>query len=238
MTSTAEPDSPADRQPEPGLRADAERNRERILAAARRLYASDGLGVSMACIAREAGVGKATLSRRFATREELINAVFADRMDAYAAATAEALADPDPWHGFIGFIQAVCAMQAADRGFADVLAMTFPAAKALEGRRAEAYDGFLELIARAQAGGHLRADFTSQDLVILLMANAGVVAATQDAAPDAWRRLVGQMLRAYATPGTDLPPLEQAPAHTALYRAMLRLARPATGGDTERTDSR
>ncbi|MEU4579185.1 helix-turn-helix domain-containing protein [Nonomuraea sp. NPDC023979] len=68
--------------------ADAERNRERVLAAARRLYAGYGLGVSMACIACEAGVGKATLSRRFATREDLINAVFADRMDAYAAVGA------------------------------------------------------------------------------------------------------------------------------------------------------
>ncbi|GAA4972748.1 AcrR family transcriptional regulator [Nonomuraea thailandensis] len=157
MTSTAEPDSPADRQPEPGLRADAERNRERILAAARRLYAGHGLGVSMACIAREAGVGKATLSRRFTTREELISAVFADRMDAYAAAVAVALADPHPWHGFVGYVEAVCAMQSADRGFAEVLAMTFPAAKALEARRIEAYSGFLELIARAKAGGHLRA---------------------------------------------------------------------------------
>ena len=114
----------------------------------------------MASVAREAGVGKATLCRRFATREDLITAVFADRMDAYAAAVTEALADPDPWHGFIGYIHAVCAMQAADRGFADVLTMTFPAAKALEARRAEAYDRLLELITRAKNTGHLRDDFT------------------------------------------------------------------------------
>ena len=84
----------------PALRVDAERNRERILQAARQLYASEGLGVSMASVAREAGVGKATVARRFATRDELITAIFADRMDGYAAATADALADPDPWHGF------------------------------------------------------------------------------------------------------------------------------------------
>lgn len=214
------------RAPEPGLRADAERNRDRILAAARRLYAAEGLGASMASVAREAGVGKATLSRRFATREELITAVFADRMDAYAAAVTQALADPDPWHGFTGYIEAICAMQAADRGFADVLTMTFPAAKALEARRAEAYNRLLELISRAQAAGGLRGDFTSQDVVILLMANAGVVAATGDDAPDTWRRLVSQMLRAYANPGSTLPPLSQAPAPSVLYRAMIRLARP------------
>ncbi|GAA1663919.1 TetR/AcrR family transcriptional regulator [Nonomuraea maheshkhaliensis] len=232
MSRSADPDPPDDRQPEPGLRADAERNRVRILAAARRLFAGQGLGVSMACVAREAGVGKATLSRRFASREELINAVFADRMDAYAAATARALADPDPWRGFTGFIETVCAMQAADRGFADVLARSFPSAKTLEARRAEAYEGFLTIIARAQAGGHLRDDFTAEDLVILLMANAGVVAATAEAAPDAWRRLVGQMLRAYATPGTPLPPLAPPPTGTAVYRAMLRISRPAPNSGT------
>ncbi|ANS63142.1 transcriptional regulator, tetR family [Streptomyces lincolnensis] len=228
MTS-APSDRTPDQQPGTGLRADAERNRDRILAAARRLYATEGLGVSMASVAREAGVGKATLSRRFATREELINAVFADRMDAYADAVAEALADPDPWHGFTGYIHAVCAMQAADRGFADVLTMSFPAAKALEARRTESYNGFLELIARARRSGHLREDFVPEDLVILQMANAGVLAAAGDDAPDAWRRLVGHMLRSYATPGTPIPAVPDAPRPTALYRAMVRLSRTGSG---------
>ena len=211
------------------LRADAERNRERIMAAARRLYATEGLGVSMASVAREAGVGKATLSRRFATRDELINAVFADRMDGYAAAITEALADPDPWHAFTRYIESICAMQAADRGFADVLTMSFPTAKALEARRAEAYERLLELIARAKATGHLREDFTHQDVVILLIANAGVVTATRDAAPDTWRRLVGHMIRSYAAPGAPIPPLPEAPAPTALYRAMVRLSQTGPG---------
>ncbi|MFH9008734.1 TetR/AcrR family transcriptional regulator [Streptomyces afghaniensis] len=228
MTYTSAPDQTPDEQPGTGLRSDAERNRDRILAAARHLFATEGLGVSMAAVAREAGVGKATLSRRFATRDDLINAVFADRMDAYATAVTQALADPDPWHGFAGYIHAVCAMQAADRGFADVLTMTFPAAKALEARRTEAYNGFLGLIDRAKATGHLREDFTSQDLVVLLMANAGVINAAGDAAPDTWQRLVGHMLRSYAAPDAPLPPLPDAPPPTALYRAMVRLSRPRT----------
>lgn len=106
--------------------------------------------------------------------------------------------------------------------------MTFPAAKALEARRTEACNGFLELIDRAKESGHLRSDFTSQDLVILLMANAVVVSATGDAAPDTWRRLVAHMLRSYAAPGAPLPPLPDAPAPTALYRAMVRLSRSGT----------
>ncbi|NUP16303.1 MAG: TetR/AcrR family transcriptional regulator [Streptomyces sp.] len=228
MTSSPSDRSPG-QEPEARLRADAERNRDLILAAARRLFATEGLGVSMASVAREAGVGKATLSRRFASREELINAVFADRMDAYAGAVAEALADPDPWHGFTGYIHAVCAMQAADRGFADVLTMSFPTAKALEARRTESYNAFLELIARARNSGHLREDFVPEDLVILQMANAGVIAAGGDSAPDAWRRLVGHMIRSYAAPGAPIPAVPAAPAPTALYRAMVRLARTGPG---------
>ena len=228
MTSVPSDQNPD--RPEARLRADAERNRDLILAAARRLFAAEGLGVSLASVAREAGVGKATLGRRFATRDELINAVFADRMDAYAGAVAEALADPDPWHGFTGYIHAVCAMQAADRGFADVLTMSFPAAKALEARRTESYNAFLELIARARDSGHLREDFVPEDLVILQMANAGVIAAAADSAPDAWRRLVGHMIRSYAAPGAPIPAIPEAPAPTALYRAMVRLSQ--TGQDT------
>ena len=202
------------------MRADAERNRGRIVQAARRRFATDGLDVSMASVAREAGVGKATLSRHFATREDLISAAFADRMDDYLALTAQALADPDPWQAFTRYIESVCAMQATDRGFAAVLSMTFPAAEELEARRAEGYRGFLELIARAKATGHLQADFASVDLVVLLMANAGVIAGTGDAAPDSWRRLVGQMLRAFATPGAPLPSMPEPPSSAALYRAM------------------
>lgn len=226
MSAASPPTGPPTEGSGAGLRVDAERNRERILDAARRLYAVDGLGVSMASVAREAGVGKATLARRFATREDLITAVFADRMDAYAVAADTALAEPDPWQGFVRFVTDVCAMQAADRGFADVLTMTFPAAKALEKRRTAAYEGSLELIARAQAAGKLREDFTSQDLPVLLMANAGVVTATGDAAPDVWRRQLVHLLRGYATPGTEVPALPEAPTRTAIYRAMIRLARP------------
>ncbi|ADP78978.1 TetR/AcrR family transcriptional regulator [Pseudofrankia inefficax] len=205
------------------LRSDAERNRERILAAARKVFGRDGLHASMASVAREAGVGIATMFRRFPTKEELVAAVFADRMDAYVAAVAAALDHPDPWDGFAGFIETVCAMQAADRGFADILTMTFPAAEALEARRAEAYHGFLALIARAHDSGHLREDFTSRDLVLLLMANAGVVNATADAAPDAWRRLVALMIQSFRAPSRG--PLPDPPAEAALYQAMLLASR-------------
>ncbi|RVX40801.1 TetR family transcriptional regulator [Nonomuraea polychroma] len=218
--------NPGDQQADdltPPLRSDAERNRERVLAAARTVFARDGLGASMASVAREAGVGIATLFRRFPAKEDLVAAVFADRMDAYVDAVSTALADPDPWHGFTGYLHTVCAMQAADRGFADVLTMTFPTAKALEARREEAYDGAVRLIARAKTAGHLRDDFAPQDLVLLLMATAGVITATADAAPEAWRRTLALMIQSFQAPARD--PLPAPPTNTALYRAMISLGR-------------
>lgn len=206
---------------EHALRVDAERNRTRVLVAAREVFAEQGLQAPMTEIARRAGVGVATLFRRFPTREDLITATFAQKMAAYAREIDDALADPDPWHGFCSYVERVCAMQAEDRGFTDVLTMTFPAAKEFEAERDRAAAGFAELIERAKASGRLREDFVHQDLVVVLMANAGVVAATADAAPDAWRRLVGYLLQAFESDAAA--PLPEPPAPREMYQALMRL---------------
>src|SRR5215218_1506164 len=198
---------------ERGLRADAERNRERVLRAAREVFAEQGLDASTNEIARRAGVGVATLFRRFPTRDELVGAAFADKMSAYAAAIDDALADTDPWHGFCGFIERVCQMQADDRGFADVITMTFPTANALT-----------ELLDGAKAAGRLREDFAHQDVPLILMANAGVVTATRDAAPEAWRRLIGYLIQSFAAEAAQ--PLPDPPTTTQMYRALMRLSPP------------
>jgi AcrR family transcriptional regulator len=205
----------------PALRVDAERNRQRLIAAAREMFAERGLDVPMEDIARHAGVGVATLYRRFPTRADLIAGAFEAKMAAYADAGTQALAHPDPWAGFCAYIEQVCAMQADDRGFATVLCMTFPADKQFEAERDRAYDNFLELVRRAQAAGRLRADFVAEDLAILLMANAGVVAGTADAAPDAWRRFAAYMIQAFSA--RSAAPLPEPPTHTAMHRALLHL---------------
>jgi hypothetical protein len=121
-------------------------------------------------------------------------------------------------------MERVCAMQAADRGARDLLTMTFPAAKGLEAQRDRAFGDFRELVRRAQAAGRLRADFVPEDFVLLLMANAGVVRGTRDAAPLAWKRFVALMLDACRAEGAH--PLPPPPPPTQVYRAMRRLARP------------
>src|SRR3954453_17400464 len=82
-----------------GLRVDAERNRQRVVAAAREAFAEFGLDVPLEDIARRAGVGVGTLYRRYPTRADLVAAAFEAKMTAYAEAAREALADPDPWRG-------------------------------------------------------------------------------------------------------------------------------------------
>ncbi len=203
------------------LRADAERNRERIVGAAREAFAERGLDVSTNEIARRAGVGVATLFRRFPTRDDLIAAAFADKMAAYREAIDEALRDPDPWRGFTGYIEGICRLQAADRAFADVLTMTFPTARQLAAERDQASRALAELLERAKASGRLRPDFVHQDVPLILMANAGVINATRDAAPDAWRRVVAYLLQAFETRAAGPLPVPPTPAQ--LYRAMRRL---------------
>jgi AcrR family transcriptional regulator len=207
-----------------GLRSDAERNRTRILNAACEAFTEGGLNVPMEQVARRAGVGIATVYRRFPTRPGLIAAAFEAKMVAYADAVTQALAEPDPWAGFCGHLERVCAMQAEDQGFTDVLTMTFPTAPAFEAARARAYDGFVELVGRAKAAGRLRADFVPEDLIMVLMANAGVIAATGDAAPGTWRRFVAYLLQAFASEGAL--PLPDPPTPQEMFRAMVRYRRP------------
>ncbi|MEU5928990.1 TetR/AcrR family transcriptional regulator [Streptomyces antimycoticus] len=193
----------------PGLRSDAASNRRRVLEAARALFVSRGLDVPMATIARHAGVGVATLYRRFPTREALVTAVFSDEFAACSAIVDDALADEDAWRGFRRTIESVCASQAHDRGFNDAFLSSFPDAVGFERERLRIEDGFAEVVRRAKAAGRLRPDFDVSDLTLVFMANRGVIgdAAT---APAASRRLVAHLLRSFEAgrgePARPLPP--------------------------------
>jgi AcrR family transcriptional regulator len=210
----------AGKQGKTALRADAERNRLRIVAAAREAFGELGLDAPIDEIARRAGVGVGTLYRRYPTRDDLITAAFEAKMAEYARAARLALDDPDPWSGFCGYVREICAMQAADRGFTTVLTMSFPTAKRFEADRDRAFADFVQLIDRAKAAGKLRLDFVAEDMPLFLMANAGVLAATGDAAPESWHRLIGYLLQACAAHAAQ--PLPAPPAPRRMYKAMLR----------------
>ncbi|MER6010488.1 TetR/AcrR family transcriptional regulator [Streptomyces bluensis] len=192
-----------------GLRADARRNRERILVAARAVFAEHGIDAPMATVARRAGVGVATLYRRFPTRDALVRAAFARQMEICARALTEALADPDPWRGFQRLVETACALQWEERGFPAAFVAAFPDSTADHARdREQAERDFMTLVRRAQAAGALRADFHPSDIAVALLSHGGLVTALPRDR-EASRRLVAYLLqsfRAEAAHGALPPP--------------------------------
>jgi AcrR family transcriptional regulator len=198
------------------LRADARDNRDRILEAARDAFAALGLEVTMREIARRAGVGVATLYRRFPTKESLVTEVFAEQVAACVAAVDDALADPDPWRGFCMVVQKACTMQALDRGFTAAFLSALPQTADFGRERDHNARGFAELTRRARESGQLRADFAHDDLRLLIMANGGIAADSPDAALAASRRLVALLLQSLRAHPADPPdPLPPGPHHEA-----------------------
>jgi AcrR family transcriptional regulator len=189
------------------LRADAARNRAAIIEAAREVFAEQGVDGSLDEIARRAGTGNATLYRRFPTRGDLVAAVFAEAMAEHLQAVEAGLACDDPWRGFASYIEAVGAMQARDRGIADLVTMDLSPAPEIEELRARAFAGLVGLVDRAHAADVLRADFSTQDVVLLMMANAGLVERAHGISAEASARLVHVLLDGFrAEAATAGPP--------------------------------
>jgi AcrR family transcriptional regulator len=185
---------------ESSLRADAARNRRALVDAAHVVFGRQGLDAPLDEIARQAAVGNATLYRHFPNRCALVAAVFEDTLAEVGTAARRALEDPDPWTGFTEHVLFLCRLQASDRGLADLLTTTITAAPELERLRKRARLDLARIIARAKNSGALRDDFEPEDLIVLLMANAGVVRRTSVAAPGAWQRLVGYTLDGLRAP--------------------------------------
>jgi len=204
------------------LRADAARNRVAIVAAAREVFAEQGLAAPLEEIALRAGVGIATLYRRFPAREQLVAAALIGKVTQYADAASDALAADDPWAGFVGYVHRVCELQAGDRGLSDLLSMALSADEHIEQLRAAANAQVVELIERAKAAGKLREDFVGEDLLLLLIASAAVGQVMRAECPDAWRRFVALALDAFGR--RDAPALPTPPSTAQMYDAMRRLA--------------
>lgn len=184
------------------LRSDALDNRERILDAARAVFAAEGLTVPMREIARRAGVGPATLYRRFPTKEALVTEAFTDQMHACHTIVEQALADPDPWRGFCHVIEQTCELHARSRGFTTAFISAYPGAVDLAEAREHALTAIAELARRAKAAGRLRTDFVVGDLILVLMANSGINAPSPAARVTASRRFAALAVQAFrAVPG-------------------------------------
>ncbi|MFL5841914.1 MAG: TetR/AcrR family transcriptional regulator [Thermoleophilaceae bacterium] len=156
------------------LRSDAAANRDRLIEAAREVFAEHGPDVKVEEIARRAGVGVGTLYRRFPGKEQLVSAILEERVAELIRLLAGEPADTDPFTALGNFLEAVVRMQAEDRGVLRLMAQSLGPA-AYPDNVEEVYDAVWQLIRRGQRSGLIRPDVKKQDVPTLLrMANAAV----------------------------------------------------------------
>lgn len=190
------------------LRADAERNRLLLLAAARELFAQRGLQVTLDDVAHRAGLGVGTAYRRFGTREGLIDALFEQRVGDIVGLAKESLEAADPWEGLVTFFERSLALQASDRGLKELLLGTVAGRERVAQVREQMRPLVTALVGRAQEAGRLRPDFAPQDVPLMQIMFGAIVDAAQSVEPALYRRYLAIMLdgmRAEDGPQRDLP---------------------------------
>jgi AcrR family transcriptional regulator len=189
------------------LRKDAERNRERILQAARELFAERGLGVTLNDIAHHAGVGVGTVYRRFPDKAQLIDELFEQQIDEMVGLMEAAVQDPDPWQGLTGFLRRNLELQTRDRALRELVLGSREGMQRVSRIRARMLPLGTQLVQRAKEAGCVRPDFEPEDIPILLVMLTTIVDAARDVEPDLWRRyaaILVQGLRATPTPPEPL----------------------------------
>jgi AcrR family transcriptional regulator len=169
------------------LRADARRNRERVLTAAQVVFGEHGREAQMDDVARRAGVGVGTVYRHFPTKEALLEALAVDTFERMLAVGKAALERGDHWQAFCDALWTGAELTAADRSFTEIVGeiqgpMPLPP-ELLE----DINETFGELMRRAQASGELRPDLVLDDIP-MFMCGIGLGARKTHACPDAWRR--------------------------------------------------
>jgi AcrR family transcriptional regulator len=163
------------------MRADARRNRQLILDAARAAFAEAGRAVPLDEIAVRAGVGPGTVYRHFPTKEALFQAVVAARVDDLVAYAKRLAADDDPGAAFFAFLDRLGAEGAAKRDTSDAIGVPGPVRTAM-------HDALSVLLERAQAVGAVRPGLTAADLIALI--KGLLVAVHEEPDPDRPARLL------------------------------------------------
>ncbi|GAA3382237.1 TetR/AcrR family transcriptional regulator [Cryptosporangium minutisporangium] len=183
---------------ERGLRADARRNRARVLEVAIEAFAAEGLAVPVHEIARRAGVGTGTVSRHFPTKESLFQAIVSARVERLVTQARTIEAEHDPADAFFAFFEVMAAAGALDRGLADALigaGFDIDAAAAATGY--DLNEHFHRLLTAAQNAGAVRGDVDFADVKALL---AGCLARERDTADPAARDRLIAIVRAGLRP--------------------------------------
>ena len=187
------------------LRADAERNRARILAAAAEVFADRGLDVSLDDIAAHAGVGVGTVYRRFPDKDALIDALFEEKIDRAVELADRALEIEDPWEAFTTFMRGMCRMQAGDRGFKDALLVRDRGRERVAAARERIAPRAMKLLNRAQEAGAIRSDLGPFDVPMLNLCVSLIADRTRDVAPEYWERVLTIIIDGISAQGPASP---------------------------------
>ena len=214
------------------LRRDAERNRRRIIEAARELCATRGLEATLNEVAHHANLGVGTVYRRFPTKEALFEAIFEDGVDQLVALAETALEAENSWDGFAWFVQQMTESTATDRGLREVAFSRACCGGRVDAGRTRLDPVVTKLVERAQRDGYLRPEIRSTDAPLLGLMAGAVSEYSDGRSPDLWRRYVAILLQGMrCQPGLDRLPVD------ALTRDELQAAMyawPPTGETSER----
>ena len=165
---------PANQLPAPARRADAERNRDKILEAARSAFADPEADISMAEISRRAGVGMATLYRNFPGRQELLEALFTDEVDALCT-SAETISGETPRAALVAWLHRFSAFTASKRHIAaELLKQTDWSNPLFRNNRTRVITAARPLLAAAQRAGEVRDDLTLEQILDMIVAIATI----------------------------------------------------------------
>jgi AcrR family transcriptional regulator len=186
-------------------RADARRNREAVIEAAKRLFADQGLDAQMPDVAKAAKVGVGTVYRHFPAKEDLIAALADERFQRLADRAREALADPDPWEGFRGFIRFAGEIQAEDRGLCEVMGSR-PEIMGAAAAAAGLDELSRQMVRRAQESGDLRGDLEWEDVPMIACGLGRIAGAEEGPAAGRWERLLAIVLDGLRAPGAEKLP--------------------------------
>ncbi|QHC54638.1 TetR/AcrR family transcriptional regulator [Rathayibacter tanaceti] len=168
----------------PGLRRDAEDNRMRLLAAAREVFAEHGTGATLHDVARHAGVGVGTAYRRFANKQELLEAVMVQQVDDIEEILRTSLANPDPWQSVVDYLESALEIQVRDRALGQIMAAQERTPAQLDTQRDRLAPLVDALMDRAIEHGVVRPDVTGTDLVFVQIGLVSIAATTRQHGPD------------------------------------------------------
>ena len=193
--------------PDRPLRRDAQRNIERILAAASAVYRDVGLDASHEVIAREADVSIGTVYRRFPDKEQLIDSLFEQELDAVVAVAEQARTMDDPWDGVVRLLEGSIELAAGNVGLRQLITGSRHGAERVSRARSRLEPLVVEVVERARVAGAIRPDATPQDLPLTLLTLGALLDAAHDHAPDLWRRYLALVLDGLRPEGREREPL-------------------------------